>query len=266
MDIGTFSKGDSKGKGKGKDNGKGKGKSYQASCGHPRRDQQAVVRLPEESSFRETPADVGSGDTRKWTAMPKEMCTEMFSWRSRRSPEKEKEAVSKEMGGKGKQKGGVHEFVEEPESGEYIRHPPGLQGQEGDIGMFFTSTEDDPASTSSQGKSDEEKKTAVYVPPRRREKAEGLAITRSQRRILTNELTVGKAIEERRMKDLIKASVTEVSKQALTAKLETIQEEKEVLKQHKKEKEEEGREYSLRCHHDVKAGVGVKMAKRKEAS
>jgi hypothetical protein len=173
--------------------------------------------------------------------------------------------------GKGKQKGGVHEFAEEPERGEYIRHPPGLQGQEGDVGMFFTLTEDDPAASSSQGKvarlvSDIEKKTAVYVPPHRCEKAEGLAITQGQKRILTNELTVGKSIEERRLKDLIKASVTEVSKQALTAKLEVIQEEKEVLKQHKKEKEGEEREYSLRYHHDVKAGMGVKMAKRKEAS
>jgi hypothetical protein len=162
--------------------------------------------------------------------------------------------------------------VEEPESGEYVRHPPGLPGQEGDVGMFFTLTEDDPASSSSQGKVarlvfDIEQKTAVYVPPhRRREKAEGLAITQGQRGILTNELTVGKSIEERRLKDLIKASVAEVSKQASTAKLEVIQEQKEVLKVHEKEEEGEVREYSLRYHYDVKAGVGVKKAKRKEAS
>jgi hypothetical protein len=88
----------------------------------------------------------------------------------------------------------------------------------------------------------------VHIPPRRREKAEGLAITQGQRRILTNELQVGKSIEERRLKDLIKASVTEMSKQALTAKLEVIQEQNEVLKVRKKEKE----------------GVGAKIAKREE--
>jgi hypothetical protein len=106
----------------------------------------------------------------------------------------------------------------------------------------------------------------VYVPPHKREKAEGLAITQGQRRIRTNELQVGKSIEERRLKDLIKASVTDVSKQALSAKLEVIREQKEVLKVHKKEKTSGGREFSLRYHYDVKAGVSIKMAKRKEAS
>jgi hypothetical protein len=102
------------------------------------------------------------------------------------------------------------------------------------------------------------------VPPHKREKAEGLAITQGRRRILTNELQVGKSIEERRLKDLIKASVTDASKQALSAKLEVIQEQKEVLKVHKKESG--GREFSLRYHYDVRAGVIIKMAKRKEAS
>jgi hypothetical protein len=253
MDIGTLAKGDSKGKGEGKDKGEGKGKSYQAS-------------------WSSTSGPTGSG---KATGREQFQgnCSRCGKWGHKKADcyargdvngnvlmEKPAQPGNGTVGGsegdrkgKGKQKGDVDEFAEVPESGEF---PPGLQGQQGDVGMFFTLTEDERM----------EKKTAVYVPPHRREKAEGLAITQGQWRILTNELTVGEAIEERRLKDLIKASITEVSKQALTAKLETIQEEKEVLKQHKKEKEGEVRKYSLRYHQDVKAGVGVKMAKRKEAS
>jgi hypothetical protein len=149
MDIGTFSKRDSKGKSKGKDKGEGKGKSYQAS-------------------WSSTSGPAGGGKTTGKGQFQGD-CSRCGKWGHRKvdcyaktdlngSPIVEKPAKGKgglKGKGEGKPKGGVHEFAEEPESGEYGRHPPGQQEKEGEAGMFCTLfdhviTEDDPASTSSQ--------------------------------------------------------------------------------------------------------------------
>jgi hypothetical protein len=148
MDIGTFSTGDSKGESKGKDKGKGKGKSY-------------------HSSWSSTSGPAGGGKATGKGQFQGD-CSRCGMWGHKKvdcyaktdsygNPIVEKPtytAKGKRGGlkgkGKGEPKGGVREFAEEPESGEYGRHPPGQQEKEGDVGIFFTLTEDDPASTSSQ--------------------------------------------------------------------------------------------------------------------
>jgi hypothetical protein len=148
MDIGTLAKGDSEGKGEGKDKGKGKGKSYQASWSStsgPTGSGKATGR----EQFQGNCSRCGKWGHKKADCYAERDVNGNVLMEKPAQPGNGKGGGFKgDRKGKGKQKGGVHEFAEEPESGEF---PPGLQRQVGDVGMFFTLTEDER----------KEKKTAV---------------------------------------------------------------------------------------------------------
>jgi hypothetical protein len=134
MDIGTFSKGDSKGKSKGKDKGEGEGKSYQASWSSTS-GPTGSGKATEREQFQGDCGRCGKWGHKKVDCYARrDMYGNVLMEKPAQTGNGKGGGFEGNGKGKGKQKGGVREFAEEPESGEYIRHPPGLQGQEGDVG------------------------------------------------------------------------------------------------------------------------------------